>query len=160
MPDARECARLLLDSVPGLMRRVFEAVRQSKQDEDDPLTMGQIRMLDILGHGPRTLSELASLHHVTPSTMSRTVDVLVRRDWVSRQQAPSDRRQVVLTLTEGGQEALGASRQHMYDVATRLLERLDDDERARLYDGLSVLQRLVERTKEEQQPCTFPKRET
>ena len=145
MPDARECARLLLDTLPGLMRGVFGAARQTQQEED-ALTMGQVRMLGLLHHAPRVLSELANLHHVAPSTMSRTVDVLVRRGLVAREPAPDDRRLVVVKLTDAGEAAFAEARQHMYDIATRMLDQLSDDERARLYDGLSVLQNLVERT--------------
>lgn len=146
MHDARETARLLLDTIPNLMRGIFGSVRQNKPD-DEVLSMGQIRMLENLYRAPRSLSELAALHHVTPSTMSRTVDVLVRRDWIARSQAANDRRQIVLALTDEGRQAMFASLRHAYDVTTELLDQLSDDERTQLYDGLLVLQSLVERTR-------------
>jgi DNA-binding MarR family transcriptional regulator len=110
----------------------------------------------MLHAAPRTLGELATNHHVTPSTMSRMIDVLVRKAWVARETDPADRRQVILTLTGEGQAALGAMGQHVQDSVTGMLSRLDDQERARLYDGLTVLQKLVtsdERT-ENQEPRT------
>jgi DNA-binding MarR family transcriptional regulator len=105
--------------------------------------MGQFRMLGMLHHAPRTLSELAASHQVTPSTMSRTIDVLVRKAWVAREIDPADRRQVILTLTDEGRAAMHAMSQHMHNAAAAMLARLDDDERARLYDGLTVLRKLV-----------------
>jgi DNA-binding MarR family transcriptional regulator len=150
--DARASARLLLDTMP-LMRGIFGAWRHLAKSEDEVISMGQFRMLEILRHAPRTLSELANLHHVTPSTMSRTVDVLVRRDLVDRRPAPNDRRQVTLTLTDEGLNALAASRQQTFELTARLLEQLSDDEQTRLYDGLQVLHDLAKRINDEHGPC-------
>jgi len=143
MPEARECAQLLLETIPNLMRTLHGSMRQCKSGEEEHLNMGQFRMLGMLHESPRTLSELAANHHVTPSTMSRMIDVLVRKAWVARETDPADRRQVILTLTDEGRVALHAMGQHTRDAVTAMLEQLDDQERARLYDGLSVLRKLV-----------------
>jgi DNA-binding MarR family transcriptional regulator len=143
MPEARDCARLLLETLPNLMRNLGGAMRQCKSGEEEHLNMGQFRMLGMLHAAPRSLSELAMIHHVTPSTMSRTIDVLVRKAWVARETDPADRRQVILTLTDDGQAALHAMGQHAQDAVTNMLARLDDQDRARLYDGLAVLRKLV-----------------
>jgi DNA-binding MarR family transcriptional regulator len=143
MPEARECARLLLETIPNLMRNLGGAMRQCKSGEEEHLNMGQFRMLGMLHAAPRTLSELAANHHVTPSTMSRTIDVLVRKAWVARETDPVDRRQVILTLTDEGRAALHAMGQYTQDAVTGMLAQLDDQERARLYDGLVVLRKLV-----------------
>ena len=142
MPEARECARLLLETIPNLMRNLGGALRQCRSGEEEHLNMGQFRMLGMLHDAPRTLSELAANHHVTPSTMSRTIDVLVRKAWVARETDPADRRQVILTLTDEGRAALHAMGQHTQDAVTSMLARLNDQERARLYDGLTVLRKL------------------
>ena len=142
MPDAHECAKLLLDTMPNLMRALHGGLRQCKSGEEEHLNMGQFRMLGMLHAAPRTLSELAASHHVTPSTMSRTIDVLVRKAWVTRETDLADRRQVILTLTGEGQAALHAVGLHAQDAVTGMLARLDDQERARLYDGLTVLRKL------------------
>ncbi len=147
MPDAHECAELLLGTVPNLMRGLGGEMRQHKGGDDELPSMGQLRMLGMLYHTPFSLSELASRHHVTPSTMSRTVDVLVRRNWVTRQSAPDDRRQIVLSLTDAGKIALSSMHQRMIDTVAQMLEQLGDDERARLYDGLSILRTLLERSR-------------
>ncbi len=84
MSSARECANLLLETIPNLMRGLHGVLRQRKGADDEPHTMGQYRMLEMLHREPRTLSALAAMHHVTPSTMSRSIDVLVRKAWVAR----------------------------------------------------------------------------
>jgi len=143
MPEARECARLLLETMPNLMRTLHGSMRHCKSGEEEHLNMGQFRMLGMLHAAPRTLSELAVNHHVTPSTMSRTIDVLVRKAWVARETDPADRRQVILTLTGEGQAALHAIGLHVQDAVAGMLARLDEQERARLYDGLTVLRKLL-----------------
>ena len=48
----------------------------------------------------------------------------MRRDWVAREHAPDDRRLVIVKLTDEGQDALVAARQHMYDLMAQLLDKL------------------------------------
>jgi len=149
MPDSHECARLLLETLPGLMRGIGGAMRQDRAGDDEPANLGQMRMLHMLSCAPRTLSELAARHHVTPSTMSRAVDVLVPVAWVARAGDPGDRRQIILTLTEEGRHANLALQRQTLEVVAQMVGRLDDDQRARLYDGLAILRTLLEETTED-----------
>ncbi|MCS6939749.1 MAG: MarR family transcriptional regulator [Roseiflexaceae bacterium] len=143
-PSAYECAVLLLDTVPGLMRAVASAMRQRYGYDADTPTMGQMRMLAKLAERPWSLSELAAAHQVTPSSMSRTVDVLVQRNWVERATAPDDRRKVVLRLTPAGYAAHAAIRDAAREAAARLIAQLDERQRAHLYEGLNALYALID----------------
>lgn len=146
MADARETAELVLETIPNLMRGMAGAMRNHKVD-DEAMTMGQVRMLALLAHAPRNLRELANLHHVTPSTMSRTMDVLVRKEWVAREADPADRRQIILTITDEGRAVQVATHQRLHDTMTeqiaQLIAQLDEGERERLHDGLSLLRKLL-----------------
>ncbi|MGQ9547259.1 MAG: MarR family winged helix-turn-helix transcriptional regulator [Roseiflexus sp.] len=141
--SAYECAALLLDTVPGLMRAIANAMRQRYGDDGDMPTMVQLRMLAMLAARPWSLGELAAAHQVTPSSMSRTVDVLVQREWVARTPVPGDRRKVVLCLTPAGHAAHAAVVHAARDVAAALLAQLDAHDRAHLYEGLSALRALL-----------------
>lgn len=147
LPNARECAELLLDTVPALMRSLWSSAHAKRCGEGEELpknqAMGQYRLLGILHHKERTMSELAALHQVTPSTMSRSVDVLVRRAWVDRDSDPNDRRQVILRLTDQGKAAHQAMIDYMHDGVTQLIGQLDQDDIERLYGGLEVLHKLA-----------------
>jgi DNA-binding MarR family transcriptional regulator len=149
MPDSQECARLLLETIPSLMRGIGGAMRHGRAGDDEPANMGQARMLHMLSCAPRTLSELATRHHVTPSTMSRAIDVLVRKAWVARESDPNDRRQIILTLTEEGQHVNATMQRQTLEVVANMIDQLDDDQRARLYDGLAILRTLLEETTED-----------
>jgi len=143
-PSSYECAALLLETIPGVMRSIAGAMRQRYGCDDDAPTMVQMRMLAILAARPRSLSELAAAHQVTPSSMSRTIDVLVQRHWVERTVAPDDRRKVVLRLTPAGHATHAAIREAAREAAASLIEQLDTDDCARLYEGLSALRALVD----------------
>lgn len=142
--SAHECAALLLETVPNLMRSVAGALRHRHGCDDDAPTLGQLRMLAMLAERPWSLSELATRHHVTPSSMSRMVDILVERAWVTRAASPDDRRKVVLQLTAAGYEAHQTMLRMAEESVAELINQLDDPRRARLYDGLSVLRELVD----------------
>lgn len=156
MPTAQECAALLLETVPFSMRILAGSMHQARASDSPSLNIGQLRMLEMLRSGAWTLGGLAERHHVAASTMSRTVDVLVKRDWVERRSHPEDRRQVLLSLTGEGIEALAEMRRRAAATVTHLIEQMSDEERARLFDGLQVLQKLALRAVEQGQLCAHP----
>lgn len=159
MADAEKCAALLMETMPRMMRGLGAAMRHARPD-DDALTLGQLRMLGVLCHSPRNLGELAALHNVTPSSMSRTVDVLVRKEWVARTPDPADRRQVILEPTEAGRAVHDAMQLHTQQTFTamlaQMLGQLNDAERSQLYDGLLILQKLLANTSTDCVPHTQP----
>ena len=147
--SARICAQTLLEALPSFRRGLHDLARQQIGMEGDGQTMGQSRLLKILSHGPRTLGELAAQHGVTPSTMSPSIDLLVKRGWVSRESDPHDRRQVILTLTDDGRAAQLALAQQTEDMLTQLIEDLQFGEQEQLFAGVQVLQRLIAHTSAE-----------
>jgi DNA-binding MarR family transcriptional regulator len=74
---------------------------------DDDVTLPQFRALVVLAvRGPRKLQEIAEELQVNPSTGTRMVDRLVRKDLVRRQRDDDDRRVVRLCLTKEGHEVV------------------------------------------------------
>jgi len=143
-PD--ECGRLLMETMQDLRHGWAATVRHWKMDQEGMNNMAQLHVLGILAGRPSSLRELAAVHHVTPSSMSRSIDLLVRKGWVARHDDPADRRQVILSLTGGGKAALDAMTRPFRDSVTKWLSGLDGDECVRLYDGLQVLRSLLART--------------
>jgi DNA-binding MarR family transcriptional regulator len=66
------------------------------------LTLPQIITLDMLTQGPQTVSGLSDALQITPSAVSRLVERLVRRHFVSREEGDDDRRRKTLSLTAEG----------------------------------------------------------
>ncbi len=77
----------------------------------------QSSVLRMVAHeGSYTISELSKRFGIDPSTLVPTVDALQRKGYLSRQRDPSDRRRVLLTLTDAGDQ-----------LAKRLPHLIEDD---------------------------------
>lgn len=70
------------------------------------VTLPQYRMLVVLDAGPSNLTVLAATLDVAPSTALRMVDRLVTANLVARDQRPSNRREIVLSLTATGRRTV------------------------------------------------------
>jgi MarR family transcriptional regulator, lower aerobic nicotinate degradation pathway regulator len=76
---------------------------------------------------PCGMTELADFSAVDRTTMTRTVDQLVAAELVERASPPSDRRQVLLTLTALGRSTHKLALKAVYRVNRRALEGLSED---------------------------------
>jgi DNA-binding MarR family transcriptional regulator len=75
---------------------------------DADVTLPQYRMLLLLAsHGAQRTTDLAVQLGVTPSTVTRTCDRLVRRGLAQRFQRSDDRRVAWIALTEKGKGLIG-----------------------------------------------------
>jgi DNA-binding MarR family transcriptional regulator len=72
--------------------------------------------------GPR--QDLPAELGVTKQAVSQAVDTLVSRGYLNRDTDPADRRRITLSLTERGQQALGAVAAAVEAVDRRLAERV------------------------------------
>jgi DNA-binding MarR family transcriptional regulator len=75
---------------------------------DANLTLPQYRMLVVLASRTQRAVDLAEELDITPSTVSRACDRLVRRGLVQRFHRPDDRRATWAALTDDGKEQIGA----------------------------------------------------
>src|SRR5215472_10245243 len=85
-----------------VMRTVAAEMRRSRR----PLAPAQMGSLMRIGAGPCTMSELARHQAVSLPTISKSVDMLVRRGWVERSAVKRDRRQSIVRLTRRGRRVL------------------------------------------------------
>lgn len=100
------------------------------------LTPAQAEIVGVLAdHDALTLSQLGQRIVCETGSPSRTVDLLVRRGLVDRQQAERDRRSVELRLTAAGREVVPLVRQAMRDIDDGIAGALSAGERTRM-DGL------------------------
>lgn len=142
MAGVDDCTQKLLQTLPSFMRMLGGAMRR-QMSQDDQLSFGHIHMLETLYHRPRNLRDLAQHHHVTPSTMSRSVELLVKRGLVERRNNPDDRREIELRLSDAGLETFLSMTGYSQEFVYRLITELDDDERVQLSQGLDVLQKMM-----------------
>lgn len=135
-------ARRFFEVIPPLWHSMSSAMRYGG-DERTQATFPQIRAMAILRHHSASLNDLATAHEVSPATMSRMISTLVERGWVQREEDPTDRRQVRLTLTTAGEASMDAIGSRSVEFLAEVLNDLSADELKDLERSLSALARIV-----------------
>ncbi len=129
-------AREVLNAAMLLMRGVAAELRQTATK---PLAPGQMSTLMKIADGPCTMSQLARHQAVSLPTVSRSVDMLVRRGLVERWIDKADRRQTLVRLTSDGREALASVRRRAEAHIESKLETLTADERLQMVAASQLL---------------------
>jgi DNA-binding MarR family transcriptional regulator len=122
-----------------LMRSVSAHLRQTSRQ---PLAPAQLGSLLKISAGPCTLSELARHQSVSPPTVSRSVDMLVRRGWVERTVDESDRRQTLLGLTDQGRQVLADVKACAEQHIAAKISTLNASDRGELAAAAALLARV------------------
>ena len=89
-----------------------------------------------------TPGELAEHEKVQPPSITRVIASLEERGLIQRMPHPSDRRQVVLTVTGQGRDVVRKVRQLREAWLARRLRDLTPSERAVLKDAVPILEKL------------------
>lgn len=127
------------DSLTGLLCRCgYIADRKSGRHR------GQKRILQILMHSPRiSQKELTDRLNIEPGSMSEVLSKLEDKGLIRREKDVNDRRKMMITLTEEGQNAAAQCSESLDES---ILAVLSEEEKASLKQ---ILSKLLERWKEE-----------
>jgi DNA-binding MarR family transcriptional regulator len=110
----------------------------------DELSDGQFSVLAQLHvQGPRTPGELAEAEHVRPPSMTRTIAGLADAGLVQRTDHPTDRRQVLISVTDSGRATVEETRRRRAQWLSRRLDLLTPAERETLADAAAILRRVA-----------------
>jgi MarR family transcriptional regulator, lower aerobic nicotinate degradation pathway regulator len=93
--------------------------------------------------GPCTMSSLARHQAVSLPTVSKSVDMLVRRGWLERWVDKHDRRHTMVRLTPQGRKVLGGIKKRTEQHVRRSLTPLTVAEREQLVAAMRVLTRVL-----------------
>ncbi len=127
-------------SVSRLARRMrAERVAQGLQPE---LSDSQLAALAALEKHTMTPGELAEHEKVQPPSITRVIASLEERGLIQRMPHPTDRRQVVLTVTDQGREVVRKVRKLREAWLAQRLRDLTPSERAVLREALPILEKL------------------
>jgi DNA-binding MarR family transcriptional regulator len=123
---------------------VLAGRRLRLERSSEEITDGQYSVLALLSkHGAMTPGELAESDHVQPPSMTRTVARLVEVGLVQRAEHPTDRRQVLVTITPAGDREVRETRRRRDAWLARRLAELTPDERATLARAAEILRRIA-----------------
>ena len=93
-------------------------------------------------HDSMTPGELAEHEKVQPPSMTRVIAVLEERGLVRREPHATDRRQVVLTVTNEGRDVVQRVRRRREAWLAQRLQELTPDERQILLAAAPVLEKI------------------
>lgn len=93
-------------------------------------------------HDAMTPGELAAHEKVQPPSMTRVIALLEQRELVTRSTHPTDRRQVVLTVTDKGRALVQRVRRRKDAWMAQRLEELPESERETLRAAAQILEKL------------------
>ena len=134
------CATKIIEVVPTVMQWIYAEVRQQKSS---CLTIPQLRALAFLQTHPRSsLAAIAEYLGVTSASASTMVERLVQKEFITRNEHPQLRRQVVLSLTQSGEAHLQQVRQITRDRLADKMAHLPPERLANLLNGLEELSQI------------------
>jgi len=129
----------LIDVVNLVTQAFWAELRRSGQT----IEMSQWSTLRRIGRSPCTMSELARYKGVGLPTISKSVDMLVRRGWVERWVDKTDRRQTLVRLTTAGRRVLKDCRRALEVFLDERLAALSAAERNELDHSLQMVRRVL-----------------
>ena len=137
--DSGTAAHELLFVVMLVMRTVAADMRRSP-DALAPTQMGTLMKVAL---GPCTMSALARYQAVSLPTISKSVDMLVRRGWLERWVDKGDRRQTMVRLTAEGRRVLTDIKKRNQKLVGQRLAELTAPEREQLVAVTRMLSRVL-----------------
>jgi DNA-binding MarR family transcriptional regulator len=115
-PSVEQVAAALRVSVGLLVRRLRQAPTKGE------LTLPETSILARLERGgPATPTALARLEQISPQSVGATLGALEARGLVNRTRDPDDGRQIVMSLTETGQQELRERRDERVEYLAQAL---------------------------------------
>jgi DNA-binding MarR family transcriptional regulator len=147
MPSVEQIARTdsgLASALRISVARLSRRLRSERDPRNELLPVGQLSVLGALKRGgERTVGELAALERVQPPSMTRTVNCLEEGGYVVRRKHETDGRQVVVALSERGEQTIAADRKRRDAWLAQRLRELTPDERSVLRQAAPIIERLA-----------------
>src|ERR671923_313741 len=135
-------ATALRISVSRLARRL-RAQRAASGMTEAMLSETQLAALSALeAHNAMSPGELAEHEKVQPPSMTRVIAALEERNLLLRSPHPTDRRQVILSVTEEGEKLLKDERRRKEAWLAQRLAELTPEEQEILRQAAPILERL------------------
>jgi DNA-binding MarR family transcriptional regulator len=132
VPPPKAGPRELVDVVSLVTQLIWADMRRSRR----AIEPTQWATLRLLARGPCTMTDLARHKAVSLPTMSKSVEMLVRRGWVERIVDEADRRRTLVHLTAGGRRILAGWRRRIEELLAAKLASLTPEEREQLAASL------------------------
>ena len=129
------------------LRVAVMRLRRRLATERDPHNDLSLSAMAVLGglfkEGEMTLGQLADREKVQPPSMTRTVNCLEDGGYVTRRQSDTDKRLVLVAITERGRATVKADRARRDAWLSHRLAELTPAERDTLREAAPILEKLA-----------------
>jgi DNA-binding MarR family transcriptional regulator len=129
----------IMEVFPPTMRAIRNEMRWLAQPE---LTVAQFRILTRLDITPHTNKQLSEWMGISAASMCRTVDVLVKRGYITRRATLEDRREVSLVLTTKGKNKYQSIEQATRRMLKEKLSVLSVKDQKELQKSLGLIRKV------------------
>lgn len=133
----------LAEGLGEVLARLYGFLRRAVFPEGMSLTQALV-LGTLRERGPQRVTDLAGIEGVRQPTCTALVNTLEAEGWVARRVDASDRRAVLVELTQSGREILDGLTAARARILDRYLAGLSDEERAVLASAVPSLTRLIE----------------
>jgi DNA-binding MarR family transcriptional regulator len=108
------------------------------------ISMTQLHVMNMLErHGEMAMSRLAEMLDVSDSNATGLIDRIEERGFVERIRVPSDRRVVLVRITDRGREVMEEVETLREEMLERMLGRLDEPNLMRVAAAMSDLREAI-----------------
>jgi DNA-binding MarR family transcriptional regulator len=137
--EALELAEELGSVLARLYAFMRRAVLPREMSPSQALALATLRDL-----GPQRVTDLAEFEGVRQPTCTGLVNAMETEGWVVRREDGSDRRAVIVELTDKGRDVLEAITDKRSSLLERYLSELSDQDRTALRGAIPALSKLIE----------------
>lgn len=139
--------RMLNELLVSLFNNVMEVeTRAVITEEFKDITNNDMHILEAIGiDEPRSMSTIARSLNVTVGTLTTNMSSLEEKGYILRQRSTTDKRVVLVTLTEKGKKAFYHHRNFHRHMIHTLIRDLDENEMKVLISCLNKLNRFFEK---------------
>lgn len=133
-----ETVEAILDEFVERLFRMMLDHHQTQVVEVD-LTLVQAQALKLLRAAPLPPSKLAAALSISAPAVTQLTDRLARKNLIERRHVKSDRRAVIVALTEKGDKVIDGIRRRRNEVFAETLSLLGNDDRSEVIRALSKM---------------------
>jgi DNA-binding MarR family transcriptional regulator len=129
--------KLISEAFNDLGRVELNALRESGFDD---VSVNEAHTVDAIGqYVPKNMSDVAGKLEITMGTLTVSINHLVKKGYVQRKKSETDKRMVMLTLTEKGKALYKAHQRFHLELVKSLIVDLSEYEADMFIEALSSL---------------------
>lgn len=116
------------------------------------LNPADLRCLDWLTDGPMTAGQISEATGLRPAATTALIDRLTHKGFVRRAESPTDRRQVLVEMTDEGRARTWECYGPLVEAGAPLMARLTREQLAMMRDQLVAMREITDRQRAELLP--------